>query len=256
LQFLSANDVLIDYEVWGEGTPVLLIHGFASNARVNWIDTSWVKTLNRAGYQAITFDNRGHGRSGKVYDARLYTADLMAEDAKRLIEQLGHRSVFLIGYSMGARIAAMLMLRYPILVAAAVLGGLAANMIKGLSHTEEIARALEAEQPNPQAGKEVLGYRRFAEQTGGDLKALAACMRASRQEIAAEDLQRIDVPVLVVAGSEDATAGPVEPLVKALAMGRGLVLPGRDHMKAVGDRTFKEETIRFLDMVRAERQPS
>ena len=66
---------------------------------------------------------------------------------------------------------------------------------------------------------------------------------------------RIKVPILVVAGSEDTTAGPVEPLVKVLANGRGLVLPGRDHMKAVGDRTFKEETIKFFDKARAGERP-
>jgi pimeloyl-ACP methyl ester carboxylesterase len=190
-----------------------------------------------------------------VYEARLYTPDLMAEDAKRLIEHLGYAAVLVIGYSMGARIAAMLMLRYPLSVSAAVLGGLAANLIKGLGQTEEIARVLEADQPDPQAGKEILGYRKFAEQTGSDLRALAASIRASRQEIAAEDLERINVPVLVVAGSEDATAGPVEPLVKVLANAKGLVLPGRDHMKAVGDRKFKEEVIKFFDMVNAGERP-
>jgi pimeloyl-ACP methyl ester carboxylesterase len=255
LQLTSANNVLIDYEVWGKGPPVLLIHGFASNARVNWIDTGWVKTLNQAGYQAITFDNRGHGRSSKPHEPQLYTAELMAEDAKRLIQHLGRAAAFVIGYSMGARIAAVLMLRHPTFVTAAVLGGLAANLIHGLGHTEEIARILEADQPDPRAGKQVLDYRKFAQQTGSDRKALAACMRASRQEILERDLLRINVPVLVVAGSEDATAGPVQPLVKALAKGEGLVLPGRDHMKAVGDRTFKEETIKFFDRVRASEGP-
>ena len=255
MQFLSANDVPIVYDVWGEGPPVLLIHGFASNARVNWVDTGWVGILNGAGYRAITFDNRGHGRSGKVYEAQLYTTDLMAEDAKRLIEHLGYTAVLVIGYSMGARIAAMLMMRYPTFVSAAVLGGLAANLIEGLAHTEEIARVLEADQPDPQVGKQILDYRKFAEQTGSDRRALAASIRASRQEIAAEDLRRINVPVLVAAGSEDATAGPVEPLVKVLTNAKGLVLPGRDHMKAVGDRRFKEEVIKFFDMVHAGERP-
>jgi pimeloyl-ACP methyl ester carboxylesterase len=247
LQFVSASQVTIDYDVWGDGPPVLLIHGFASNARVNWLDTGWVRTLNQAGYQAITFDNRGHGRSGKLYESRLYSAPLMAEDAKRLVDRLRHRRVAVMGYSMGARIAAVLTIRNPSLVSAAVLAGLAANMMAGIGDAETIAAALEADSLDETSDATAKLFRRFAEQTGSDLKALAACMRASRQEVGADELQNIKVPVLVVAGSEDETAGPVEPLVNAVPGARGLAIPGRDHMKTVGDRRFKEAVVKFLN---------
>ncbi|WP_163363718.1 alpha/beta fold hydrolase, partial [Enterobacter cloacae] len=52
----------------GTGDPVLLIHGFASNHAVNWVNTAWVRTLTQAGYRTIALDNRGHGQSGKLYD--------------------------------------------------------------------------------------------------------------------------------------------------------------------------------------------
>lgn len=148
---------------------------------------------------------------------------------------------------MGARIAAALAIHHPPLMRAAVLAGLAANMMRGLAGTDEIAAALEAEGSSETADPVAGAYRKFAEQTGSDLKALAACIRASRQGLPLRDLARIRVPVLVVAGSDDATAGPVEPLVSAITGARSLVLPGRDHMKAVGDRTFKEEVVKFLD---------
>jgi pimeloyl-ACP methyl ester carboxylesterase len=250
LQFVSAEQVMIDYDVWGEGSPVLLIHGFASNARVNWIDTGWVKTLNQAGYQAITFDNRGHGRSGKFYEPYLYSASLMAEDARRLIDHIGYRRVAVMGYSMGARIAAVLTLRYPALIHAAVFAGLAASMMTGIGDTETIAAALEADSVDETTDATARAFRIFAEQTGSDLKALAACMRASRQAISAEELQRIQVPVLVVAGSEDSTAGPIEPLVRAIPGAMGLPVPGRDHMKTVGDRTFKQGVVKFLSSLK------
>jgi pimeloyl-ACP methyl ester carboxylesterase len=249
LQFRSADQVIIDYDVWGVGAPVMLIHGFASNAQVNWVNTGWVKTLSQAGYQAITFDNRGHGQSGKLYDPSEYDPQAMAEDAKNLADHLNHRRVAVIGYSMGARIAARLTIHHPELISAAVFAGLAATMMTGFSDAERIALALEAETSGETTDATARNYRTFAEQTGGDLKALAACMRASRQAIREEELGRIKAPVLVVAGSEDATAGPVEPLVKAIPNARGIVLPGRDHMKAVGDRMFKDEVIKFLKSV-------
>jgi pimeloyl-ACP methyl ester carboxylesterase len=51
----------------GPGDPVCLVHGFASNHAVNWVNTLWVKALGDAGYRVIALDNRGHGRSDKLY---------------------------------------------------------------------------------------------------------------------------------------------------------------------------------------------
>jgi pimeloyl-ACP methyl ester carboxylesterase len=247
LHFFTHDKVTIAYEIWGEGRPVLLIHGFASTGRVNWVDTSWVRTLSQAGYQAITFDNRGHGSSSKFYDPNFYSAALMADDAYRLIQHLGHERMAIMGYSMGARIAALLAIEHFECVTAAVLSGLAANMFRGIGDTESIAQALEADNVDSSSGETARAFRSFAEQTGSDLKALAACMRSARQTISEDELQRIRVPVLVAAGSEDLTAGPVEPLVAAIPGAKGVILAGRNHMNAVGDRLHKESVVAFLN---------
>lgn len=241
--------VEIAYEVTGEGAPVLLIHGFASNARVNWIDTGWVKALTEAGYQTITFDNRGHGESGKLYDPAAYPAPEMAEDARRLLDHLGIPKVRVMGYSMGARIAAFLTINHPERVTAAVFSGLAANMIRGVGGAEPIAQALEAPSADSITDASARVFRLFAEQTKGDLKALAACMRSARQKITVAELGQIHVPVLVVAGEADEIAGKVEPLVEAIPGARGVSLARRNHMNAVGDRQHKEEVIKFLNSI-------
>jgi pimeloyl-ACP methyl ester carboxylesterase len=49
------------------GEPILLIHGFASNHRINWVNPRWVETLTRSGRRVIALDNRGHGASQKLY---------------------------------------------------------------------------------------------------------------------------------------------------------------------------------------------
>lgn len=239
----------IAYEVTGEGPPVLLIHGFASNARVNWIDTGWVKELTGAGYQTITFDNRGHGESGKLYDPVAYPAPEMAEDARRLLDHLGLSQVRVMGYSMGARIAAFLTLNHPERVTAAVFSGLAENMIRGVGGAEPIAAALEAASADSIADPSAKVFRVFAEQTKGDLRALAACMRSGRQKITPAELAQIQVPVLVVAGDMDDIAGKVDPLVAAIPGARGVTLARRNHMNAVGDRQHKEEVINFLNSI-------
>jgi pimeloyl-ACP methyl ester carboxylesterase len=246
LAFFSSGGVEISFEVAGEGPPVLLVHGFASNSRVNWEDTRWVNTLADAGFRVVTFDNRGHGRSAKLYDPTAYPAPVMAEDAYRLLTHLELALAAVVGYSMGARIAAFLAIGHPALVSRVVLAGLAGNMISGLDGAEEIAKALEAENVEAAGTAEERRFRLFAEQTGSDLRALAACMRSTRQRIGVEELAMIKCPVLVVAGEDDTMAGPIAPLVNALANGRGMTIAGRNHMSTVGDRRFKSAVLEFL----------
>jgi pimeloyl-ACP methyl ester carboxylesterase len=242
----SSDSVEIAYDLVGAGDPVLLIHGFASSAQVNWTDTGWVAALSGAGFTVITFDNRGHGRSDKLYDPQAYGAPTMAEDARRLLDHLAIPRAHVMGYSMGARIAAFLALAHPERVGTLVLAGLAANMMRGVEAADEIARALEAPSREEVTAPGPRAFRLFAEQTKSDLKALAACMRSSRQTVSGAELARIAVPVLVVAGEIDDIAGPVDPLVAAIPGARGLTLPRRNHMNAVGDRLYKQTVIEFF----------
>ena len=243
--FNSAG-VDIAYEEAGDGFPILLIHGFASNGRVNWWDTGWVKTLVQAGRRVITFDHRGHGQSGKLYDSARYPASEMAEDARRLLDHLGIPQADVMGYSMGARVSAFLTLAHPGRVRKAVFAGLASRMITGVGGAEAIAGALEAESAEDVADPGARAFRLFADQTKSDRKALAACIRASREKISSDELSRISVPVLVVAGEKDDVAGDVQTLVEAIPGARGVTLPNRNHMNAVGDRGYKDAVLAFL----------
>lgn len=242
----NSGGVEIAYQTAGEGPPVLLIHGFASNARVNWWDTGWVKTLTEAGRRVITFDHRGHGASEKLYDPALYPAAEMAEDARRLLDHLEIAQADVMGYSMGARVSAFLAIAHPARVRRAVFAGLASRMITGVGGAEAIAAALEAPTRNDGLDINARAFRIFAEQTKSDLKALAACIRSSREKITVEELASIRVPVLVVAGEKDEVAGDVDTLVTAIPGAVGVTLPNRNHMNAVGDRGYKDAVLDFL----------
>ncbi len=240
----------IAYEVHGEGRPIILVHGFASNGRVNWVDTGWVRVLQEAGYGPVTIDNRGHGLSQKVYDPALYPARTMARDVAGLIAHLGlhdkHGPVPVMGYSMGARISAFVTLDFPELVSAAIFGGLGINMIHGLGGSEEIVQGLLAARVEDVVSPVGRRFRLFAQHTGSDLKALAACMQSSRDPITADRLAGIGVPVLVAVGDQDDIGGSAQELADILPRGEALVLEGRDHMRATGDRAFKAGVIDFL----------
>ena len=96
---------------------------------MNWLFPQWVKTLTRAGRRTIVFDNRGHGRSEKLYDPEAYRPWVMAGDAARLMDHLGIARADVMGYSMGARIAAHLALAAPEKMRGLVLAGLGIHLI-------------------------------------------------------------------------------------------------------------------------------
>jgi pimeloyl-ACP methyl ester carboxylesterase len=230
----------------GEGDPVLLIHGFASNGRTNWREPGWIALLSRSGFRVVAMDNRGHGESEKLHDPASYTSALMAEDARRLLDHLGIARADVMGYSMGARITAFLALAHPERVRSAVFAGLAGNMVRPMAGTGPIAHALEADSIDAVTNPTARTFRAFADRTGSDRKALAACIRGAREPLTREAVARIACPVLVVAGGDDVIAGPADDLASLIPGAEALTVPRRDHMRTVGDRIYMQGVLDFL----------
>ena len=243
----SHDGVEIAFFDQGEGEPIVLVHGFASTKEVNWNMPGWVSTLTGAGRRVVALDNRGHGASAKLYDPAAYRSAIMAEDVRALIDHLGLPRADVMGYSMGARISAFLALAHPEQVRSVVLGGLGTGLINGVGDPERIARGLEAPSLADVADPGARQFRSFAEQTRSDLRALAACMRGSRQTLSREEVGRIAVPLLVAVGSNDTIAGAPEELAALVPNAQALVIPNRDHMLAVGDKTYKAGVLEFLN---------
>jgi pimeloyl-ACP methyl ester carboxylesterase len=230
----------------GEGEPIVLVHGFASNAQVNWVYPGWVATLTKTGRRVIALDNRGHGASAKLYDPAAYHSARMADDVRALLDHLGLGRADVMGYSMGARITAFFALANPTRLRRAILGGLGSHLVEGVGLPESIADALEAPTLADVSDPTGRVFRAFAEQTRSDLAALAACIRGSRQTLTREQVAAIRAPVLVAVGAKDGVAGSAHALAALLPAGRALDIPGRDHMLAVGDKVFKEAALAFL----------
>jgi pimeloyl-ACP methyl ester carboxylesterase len=229
------------------GEPIILIHGFASNHGVNWVFPQWVKTLTHAGRRTIVFDNRGHGRSEKLYDAKSYTPWIMARDAVLLLDHLGVERADVMGYSMGARIAAHMALASPDKVRGLVLAGLGIHLVDGEGLPAGIADAMEAPSLEDLTDPMQRMFRAFAEATKSDRRALAACMRGSRHAMGEAEIGAIPAPTLICVGSEDDVAGDPEPLARLFHDARALIVPGRDHNRSVGDKVYKEGVLAFLD---------
>jgi len=231
----------------GEGDPIVLVHGFASTKEVNWVQPGWVATLTSAGRRVIALDNRGHGESAKLYDPAAYHSAVMAEDVRALIDHLRLARADIMGYSMGARITAFLALAHPARVRSAILGGLGIRLVDGVGLPENVALALEAPLLDDITDTTGRMFRAFAEQTGSDRRALAACIRGSRQVLSREEVAQIRMPMLIAVGGKDEIAGPAADLAALIPGARALEIPGRDHMLAVGDKVYKTGVLEFLD---------
>jgi pimeloyl-ACP methyl ester carboxylesterase len=250
MQFFESHGVAIAYIDWKPETEakgvIVLIHGFASNHRINWVDPSWTKRLLDEGFRVLALDNRGHGKSGKLYEPELYTPDHMAKDVIALMDHLDIEKADIMGYSMGARVTAVIACTYPERVRSALLGGLGIHLVEGNGLPPGIAEALEAasldevQEPVPRM------FRAFAERTGSDRRALAACMRGSRQGVTREGLQGVKVPVHIAVGTKDDIAGDPHALAALIPGAEAFDIVGRDHNLAVGDRTHKDAVVNFL----------
>jgi pimeloyl-ACP methyl ester carboxylesterase len=228
-----------------DAAPVLLIHGFASSALVNWVHPGWVQTLLKAGRRVIAIDNRGHGDSAKPHDPAAYHPTLMADDSAALLEHLEISEADVMGYSMGARISSFLALNHPERVRSLVWGGLGYGLVEGVGDWDPIAEALLAPSLDDVTHERGRMFRAFADKTGGDREALAACISSNRVLVTEAEVARILQPVLIAVGTKDDIAGDPHRLASLLPDGRAIDIPGRDHMLAVGDRVFKQAALDF-----------
>src|SRR6266850_6067284 len=128
----------------GEGDPILLVHGFASTKNVNWVYPTWVSELKKHGRRVIALDNRGHGDSAKLYDAEQYHIGTMAGDISALMDHLNIERADIMGYSLGARMTAVLAQSQPERLRSAIFGGIGIGLIEGGGPGAHVVAALAA----------------------------------------------------------------------------------------------------------------
>lgn len=230
----------------GEGHPIVLIHGFASNASVNWLGPGWIDVLNKAGYRVIALDNRGHGESTLYYTEDAYRLPDMAKDVGALIEELDLARPHVMGYSMGSRITATLAFKQGDALGKIILAGNGYNMVEGGFDSSQIRDGLLAESFEAAPTEIGRNFRFFAEQTESNLKALAACIMGGRSHIDASVFEAIANDTLVIIGEEDDIAQNGDKLASIMQNARFEPIPRRNHMNAVGDKVYKEKVIAFL----------
>lgn len=220
--------------------PVLLAHGFASSFEHNWRLPGFADLLEDAGHTVIPFDFPGHGTAPKSHDPEDY-ADLAGALATALPPE---GEVDAVGFSMGAMALLRLASRSPERFRKVVVAGVGENVFRD-QDPESVASAIEAgAAPDGEVGTQLFVH--FSEVPGNDPKALATCMRRTRDPMTAEDVARITCPVLVVLGDKD-FAGPADPLMDALPNGKLVMLRNTEHFHTPKSFAFWNAALDFLD---------
>jgi pimeloyl-ACP methyl ester carboxylesterase len=249
-QHFDADGFRIAYDDLGEGEPILLLHGFAADRRLNWKTTGWYDLLARAGYRVIAADARGHGQSDKPSDPEAYRPAGIAGDTIRLMDHLKIRRAHLLGYSMGGRNAAWLLARHPGRFESGIIGGAGLNVLKVTDPSRWEKRGFKLTADNRKTKSLAIPSmeRLYAHATGrgGKLGALAACLLGSFPSLEASFLAKARAPVLVICGEKDTTSGSPIPLAEVIPGAKAVVIPGRNHLSAVADPFFKGAAMGFL----------
>lgn len=156
--FARSGDLQIHYEVHGEGAPLVLVHGWAANIRINWELTGWMDAL-RTARQVIAVDIRGHGDSDKPHDPEAYGYAAMAEDVIAVMDHLGVERADFVGYSLGAFVGVHLLGHDADRFDSFVLMGIGDEDDESLALAPRIAAALRAESPSQITDSEAAAYR-------------------------------------------------------------------------------------------------
>ena len=228
--FESQDGQRLAYRETGEGRPLVLIHGYFSNAWTNWIRYGHAALLADAGFRVIMPDLRAHGDSAKPHDPAAYPPDILADDGFALLRHLGLDDYDLGGYSLGGR-TTLRMLARGAQPRKAVLAGMGFQGIVDTAGRGSHFRDVLTNLGSFARGTPEWLTEAFLKTTGGDPEALLLILN-SFVDTPASELSKIMVETLIVNGAEDHDNGSGAALAQALGHGRFVEIPG-NHMNAV-----------------------
>jgi pimeloyl-ACP methyl ester carboxylesterase len=259
MPFFENEGVKIYYEIEGDGPDLIMIHGFAANIEINWRITNWIKTL-KDNNRLILIDCRGHGKSDKPTDPVQYGKKMM-EDIVKLMDHLSIEKSNFFGYSMGGSITFGLLLHESNRVKSAVLGGFIPSQINREQMEQSnkpIINAFSVESVEQVKNPVAKQFRKFAESTGADLKALTAVMMGFTHDVdeifasfseMKSTFKNIKVPVLSVVGSDDALMTNKTLVAELIPGACHFQIQGKDHVTVVPDPKFHMVVKAFLNYV-------
>lgn len=241
--FQSWDGTRLAWRELGQGRPVVLIHGYLSDARTNWIRYGHAAKIAANGFRVIMPDLRAHGDSARPHDPAAYPRDALTRDGHALLAHLGLTDYDLGGYSLGARTTSRMMVTgaAPRRVVFAGMG------LEGLLDTDRRAghfRHILTHLGQHQRGSPEWLTEAFLKTTKGDPVALLNVVETFT-DTPLHLIRGFAQPALVVAGVEDQDNGSAPALADALPHARYAEVPG-GHMSSVVKPELGQAIADFL----------
>ena len=241
--FESFDGTRLAWRALGEGRPVLLLHGYFSNAQVNWLRYGHAERIAAAGFRVIMPDLRAHGDSARPHDLAAYPLDVLMRDGLALIAHLGLTDYDLGGYSLGARTTIRMLVNGAtprrVIVSGMGLAGLEHTAGRGAYFRRVLSSLGSFERGTPEWLTEA-----FLKTTNGDPIALMRVL-GTFVDTPEAAIRAIEQPVLVASGVDDDDNGSAPDLAKQLPHATMVELPG-NHMSAVTKPELGEAIASFL----------
>nr|WP_275587614.1 alpha/beta fold hydrolase [Arthrobacter roseus] len=232
----------------------MLLHGFASSSKLNWVDSGWVGALTAAGRCVITVDLPGHGESPAPAATADYAPSAILERLQQLLQSAGITAMYsadrasgvdIIGYSLGSRLAWELGAARPDLVNRMVLGGPGSGDPLSVFDLPAARAWLDNETPiGDPLTAELLRMAQLVPSNNVDALMLLIGEIKRQPFVPAKSIPTM--PLLLVAGDRDDLATTMPELAKLSGTAETLWLPARTHANAVSSRAFKKAAVEFL----------
>jgi len=265
----KVNGVELNYEVHGDGYPLVLAHGFTASMEM-WADE--IPAFAKK-YRVVIYDSRGHGESEAPSDLAQYDLWTCVEDQRALMDHLDIREAYVGGLSMGGMIAMRFALKYPQRLRALLLCdtepglggphrqwlGALYGSAEPLIRTEGVGGWLKRMWPLlaqafPPQGRLPAGVRRHLEglvRMNGD-GFLGGAQALRQQDNVLERLSEIHVPTLIIVGDQDLFLGPSRIMEQRIAGNQFVLIRNSLHGTAVWQpEAFTKAVLDFLALVDA-----
>jgi pimeloyl-ACP methyl ester carboxylesterase len=234
--FSAPDGVRLAWREVGKGRPVILIHGYMSDAITNWMKFQPVaQMVADMGFRVIMPDLRGHGVSERPHDPAAYPLNILASDQFALIDYLGLTDFDLGGYSLGGWTTAQ-MLVDGCKPGRAIISGMGLKGLVDRMGRKGYFRQILTNLGTHKRGSPEFMAEAFLKTSGGDPVALNLLLD-SFANTPLSGLEAISVPVGVICGTEDYDNGSAEELAATISTARYIAVPG-SHMGAVTKPEF------------------